>query len=578
MQEAGAKVDCVITSPPYWGLRDYGVDGQIGLEKHPQEYIDKIVKVFSEVRKVLKDTGSLWLNLGDSYCSHRDWTYSDMKGKHNYAEGQKFNPKFKEAWLQPKQKMLMPHRVAIAMQDDDGSDIYEIKEGFINSNRHTIYDNNALQRQRESKGIQSKVCNKMESQTQRAIQEENGRMEEKESREDKTIQSEILLGKQGKGNNALHERECQATQKIKTIGFTDLWWESSKVFVLWRKQDSVFDYRPYKWRRQQTQETNKEIWEYLRMVEEREIPEGFPSLVHELQFSKGILWFLSSSRGGNIRIGKGDIPKEFLEYFKLVKKGDSWLLRNDVVWHKPSHMPSSVRDRLTNSFEFLFHFVKQKKYYYDLEVIREPYTKPMDRWGGEKFNMPKETIAQSNTYSVQYRERNMRPNPNGKNPGDMWSINPKPYPDAHFACFPPALVEKPLKATCPREVCVECGKPRERIIEKEPSNWKEKSDKCKTEVTDFFNKKGSGGNPGGNWKRTKEEIVGWSDCGCKKGFEAGVVLDPFVGSGTTLLVAQEQNKNGVGIEINPDYIKLIKKRLNGSENQSSLNPNKIEVF
>ena len=60
-------IDCVVTSPPYWGLRDYGVSGQLGLEKNPEEYVTKMVEVFREVKRVLKKEGTLWLNLGDSY-------------------------------------------------------------------------------------------------------------------------------------------------------------------------------------------------------------------------------------------------------------------------------------------------------------------------------------------------------------------------------------------------------------------------------------------------------------------------------------------------------------------------------
>ena len=62
-----ACVQCVVTSPPYWGLRDYGVEGQIGLEPTPEEHVEKMVEVFREVRRVLRDDGTLWLNLGDSY-------------------------------------------------------------------------------------------------------------------------------------------------------------------------------------------------------------------------------------------------------------------------------------------------------------------------------------------------------------------------------------------------------------------------------------------------------------------------------------------------------------------------------
>jgi DNA modification methylase len=61
-----ASVDCVVTSPPYLGLRDYGAEGQIGLERTPEEYVAELVKVFCEVKRVLKDEGTVWLNLGDS--------------------------------------------------------------------------------------------------------------------------------------------------------------------------------------------------------------------------------------------------------------------------------------------------------------------------------------------------------------------------------------------------------------------------------------------------------------------------------------------------------------------------------
>ena len=65
------SIQCVVTSPPHWGLRDYGSDGQLGLEETPEKYVKNLVKGFREVRRVLKDDGTVWLNLGDSYCSTR---------------------------------------------------------------------------------------------------------------------------------------------------------------------------------------------------------------------------------------------------------------------------------------------------------------------------------------------------------------------------------------------------------------------------------------------------------------------------------------------------------------------------
>jgi len=81
------SVNCCVTSPPYWGLRDYGVAGQIGLESTPQEYVEKMVAVFREVRRVLRDDGTLWLNLGDSYARDPKKGGSGPNGKNGYGEG-----------------------------------------------------------------------------------------------------------------------------------------------------------------------------------------------------------------------------------------------------------------------------------------------------------------------------------------------------------------------------------------------------------------------------------------------------------------------------------------------------------
>lgn len=74
------SVNCCVTSPPYYGLRDYGVDGQIGLEETPEMYVQKLVDVFREVKRVLRDNGTLWLNLGDSYCGYKGKHYGDTSG------------------------------------------------------------------------------------------------------------------------------------------------------------------------------------------------------------------------------------------------------------------------------------------------------------------------------------------------------------------------------------------------------------------------------------------------------------------------------------------------------------------
>lgn len=113
------SVNCCVTSPPYFGLRDYGVTGQIGLEQTPREYVDKLVRVFREVRRVLREDGTCWLNLGDSYSNDDKWGGA-TGGKHaNDLHGQTGVGREKKATgLPPKSLMMIPARVAIALQDD----------------------------------------------------------------------------------------------------------------------------------------------------------------------------------------------------------------------------------------------------------------------------------------------------------------------------------------------------------------------------------------------------------------------------------------------------------------------------
>lgn len=117
--DAKLYVDCIVTSPPYYGQRDYGVDGQIGHEESPAEFIDNLVEVFRLCREVLKETGSLWINIGDTYWSG--------KGAHKSKEAKQGARRFgirpqdrpgDGKWTRPKQLLLIPHRLAIALQDD----------------------------------------------------------------------------------------------------------------------------------------------------------------------------------------------------------------------------------------------------------------------------------------------------------------------------------------------------------------------------------------------------------------------------------------------------------------------------
>jgi len=123
-------VQCVVTSPPYWGLRDYGVEGQIGLERTPEEYVSTMVDVFREVWRVLKGDGTLWLNLGDSYAGSWGNYQPTGKGGQRHKETERFDRKaysdttfrpptsIPGPGLKPKDLCGIPWRVAFALQAD----------------------------------------------------------------------------------------------------------------------------------------------------------------------------------------------------------------------------------------------------------------------------------------------------------------------------------------------------------------------------------------------------------------------------------------------------------------------------
>ena len=296
------SVRTCITSPPYWGLRDYGVEGQLGLEKTPDEYVQNMVQVFREVRRVLADDGTLWLNLGDSYGANYRWG-----GDRGFSEKQKTNrgsdPCFKRNGVPSKQLIGIPWRVALALQSD------------------------------------------------------------------------------------------------------------------------------------------------------------------------------------------------------------GWFLRQDIIWHKPNPMPESVRDRCTKAHEYVFLLAKSKKYFFDLDAIKEPakWVAPNSpgsiksphgqgfsrraRGGGKKLSSNAVVPGRQDSQNLDkagakvWETRQKR---------SVWTVSTVPFKGAHFATFPPKLVEPCLLA------------------------------------------------------------------GSAKG---DTVLDPFLGSGTVAAVALKHGRKFVGIELNSDYAKLAADRI-----------------
>jgi DNA modification methylase len=343
-------VDCVVTSPPYWGLRDYGHNGQIGLEETPEEYVNKLVEIFREVRRVLKKEGTVWLNLGDSYgtgssgqnfSNEHGSTANSTKPPGGYGHVKR--PAVKNMH---KQLIGIPWKVAFALQSDGCADF------------------KALQ-------VLSDIINELKDEYQ------------------------------------------------------------------------------------------------------EQIPNRILKVLDRLE----------------------------KEYTKA--KGESWWLRQDIIWSKPNPMPESVKDRCTKAHEYIFLLTKSAKYFYDADAIKEDATwiekTPRESGASRNGKKYREKVKYGGGgtsfqgHSGNYKSNGELINPDNKrNKRSVWGIATQPFPEAHFATFPEKLPSLCILAGCPKD---------------------------------------------------------------------GIVYDPFIGAGTTALAALKYGRQFIGSEISEEYCEIAEKRL-----------------
>ena len=434
------SVHCVVTSPPYWGLRDYGVAGQLGMEPTLGEHIDTMVDVFREVRRVLRKDGTLWLNYGDCYAtSPNGRSAADTKAAGN--DDRTFRDK--------------PFSTVGAIYDPEGGS----KGGGVRG--------------------------------------------------------------QNKGNaNGIPKGRIVAAKRL-TAGQ-----ERDDVDVGgWGARDD------------------------------------------------GLRW-----RGGGFLKPKDlcGIPWRLA----IALQDDGWWLRQDIIWSKPNPMPESISDRCTKSHEYLFLLTKSPRYYFDQEAILEdasPNTHArlsqdvQAQVGSERAHAGGKTngnmkavgrklaAAGSGTKNNESMDAALAIMPIKRNPRSVWTVPTEAFKEAHFATFPPALIEPCILAGCPHRCCGACGAPWVRqtsVSYSNPGNRNTngpRSTERRHETAGF---------PVRLEKHT--ETLGFApSCQCSAGIAPGVTLDPFGGSGTTGMVADRLGRSAMLIELNPEYADMARRRIQG---------------
>ena len=249
--------------------------------------------------------------------------------------------------------------------------------------------------------------------------------------------------------------------------------------------------------------------------------------------------------------------------FALQEAG--WYLRQDIIWAKPNCMPEPVKDRCTKSHEYLFLLTKQEKYYYDHVAIKEPVlTASLKRaetsWDSDH---PSTGFHGNGIHTEKMGTRFV--DPAGRNKRSVWTVSPKPYKGAHFAVFPPELIEPCILAgTSAKGCCLKCGKAYVRLTERaNKSNWEFRKSKGATGGSkDGGNKQQIGSGWSHDLPLETNTTIGWvATCECDAEVVPAVVLDPFGGSGTTAGVAVKHGRNAILCELNEEYAALIPSRV-----------------
>jgi len=284
------------------------------------------------------------------------------------------------------------------------------------------------------------------------------------------------------------------------------------------------------------------------------------------------------------------------ELLKIGLVADGWRCRRTVIWEKPNPMPESVHGsewrrhkvmvngerqdcpgcpecfkndgymfsfglgRPTTAHEVIYLLTKSDRYFYDSEAVREKYTEPLDRWGGEKLIAKGHSERDDTLGQMTYRDRDMRPNESGRNLRSVWTMATQGCPFAHFATFPEELPNKCILAGTSPTACGTCGAPYAPVIEKPmpPPEVFTNTQKPEDGKVGGFNKDGKwvgAGQKLQNWLNEHPSKILAYRRTCPHDDPTGrcIVFDPFSGTNTVGYRAQELGRDWIGIELSSEY-------------------------
>lgn len=236
---------------------------------------------------------------------------------------------------------------------------------------------------------------------------------------------------------------------------------------------------------------------------------------------------------------------------------DGWLLRQDLIWHKPNPMPESVRDRCTKAHEYVFLFAKRAGYFWDGQAICEP-SKTAGMKGMGVYPSRAEAMGRKPSGN-ESKGPSHGVRPDTRNRRSVWTIPVGSFRGAHFATMPWMLARLCIEAgTSAAGCCPVCHTPLARAVKRVRTATRPGKD---TKATGDSLREG---NRDPQRHVTTVRTIGWAPaCLCDGGDAVPcTVLDPFAGSGTTLAESLQLGRDCIGIELNPEYVELIRQRIN----------------